>query len=146
MYEYNGVEKIERGEPLFAETTVTKAIVSMLNDDKAGNYLTKRVKKMSNDLNNATEQLDKYLEVIRQRTNDVTQSEKAITESVKQVSGKVRDAYQRISDGVQRIEKTANFERLERMVALLERAEAAMSSLAELEKSGKLDKILTAIK
>jgi hypothetical protein len=45
-----------------------------------------------------------------------------------------------------KVEKTANFSNLERYVNLLERAATAMSTLAELEKEGKLDKISSALK
>jgi hypothetical protein len=48
--------------------------------------------------------------------------------------------------GLAKVEKAANFDRLERMVDLLERAAVAMSTLAEMEKSGQLAKLSEAIK
>ena len=51
-----------------------------------------------------------------------------------------------MSEGLSRIEKQANFDNLERYVALLERANVALSALAELEKNGKLNKISEALK
>lgn len=44
------------------------------------------------------------------------------------------------------LQKSADFERLERYVALLERAAVAMQTLAELEASGRLEKIAAAIR
>ena len=51
-----------------------------------------------------------------------------------------------MSEGLSRIEKQANFDNLERYVTLLERANVALSALAELEKNGKLNKISEALK
>ena len=69
-----------------------------------------------------------------------------ITEASKKASGNIRDATEKLSQGLLKIEKTANFDRLERYVVLLERASVAIESLAELEKNGRLEKIANAIK
>lgn len=66
--------------------------------------------------------------------------------NIKKVSGNVRKAADDLASGLMKVEKTANFANLERYVSLLERAATAMSTLAELEKSGKLDKISSALK
>lgn len=70
----------------------------------------------------------------------------AVSEGAKKASGRIRSAAEDLSIGLARIEKQANFDRLERYVALLERAAQAMTLLAELEKSGKLEKISSALK
>ncbi len=64
----------------------------------------------------------------------------------KKASGDIRAAADSLSAGLARVEKQANFNNLERYVLLLERAAAAMAALAELEKSGKLEKIAGALK
>ena len=51
-----------------------------------------------------------------------------------------------LKDKLKKVEKNANFDRLERYVLLLERAANAMHSLAELEASGKLEKIAASIR
>jgi hypothetical protein len=66
--------------------------------------------------------------------------------SAKKASSSVRTAADTMAAGLARVEKAANFDRLERMVDLLERAAAAMSTLAEMEKSGQLAKLSEAIK
>jgi hypothetical protein len=69
-----------------------------------------------------------------------------IGDGAKKVSGAIRDAHQKLADGLDRINKTADFTRLERHVELLERAAAAMTTLAELDKSGHLTKFASALK
>jgi hypothetical protein len=66
--------------------------------------------------------------------------------NIKKVSGSVRKAADDLASGLAKVEKTANFSNLERYVSLLERAATAMSTLAELEKEGKLNKISSALK
>jgi hypothetical protein len=51
-----------------------------------------------------------------------------------------------MASGLIKMEKSANFNNLERYVSLLERAASAMQTLADLEKAGKLDKIAGALK
>lgn len=74
----------------------------------------------------------------------VTQAD--FSEQSRKMAGEIKSASERMAQGLQRVEKAANFDRLERYVELLERAANAMTILGELEKTGKLDKIATAIR
>ena len=71
---------------------------------------------------------------------------KALEDSTKKSTGKARDAAQKLNDALIRIEKTVNIPALEKRVELLERAADAMERLNALQQTGKLDKILEAIK
>lgn len=78
-----------------------------------------------------------------QKMNDQS---KALEDSTKKATGKARDAAQKLNDALIRIEKTVNIPALEKRVDLLERAADAMERLNALQQTGKLDKILEAIK
>ncbi|MEG0346770.1 MAG: hypothetical protein RR605_01860 [Acinetobacter sp.] len=78
-----------------------------------------------------------------QKMNDQS---KALEDSTKKTTGKARDAAQKLNDALIRIEKTVNIPALEKRVELLERAADAMERLNALQQTGKLDKILEAIK
>jgi hypothetical protein len=71
---------------------------------------------------------------------------KELEDSTKKATGKAKDAAQKLNDGLLRIEKTVNIAALEKRVELLERAADAMERLNALQQTGKLDKILEAIK
>lgn len=73
-------------------------------------------------------------------------TERNMSDQTKKVSGNVRKAANELGEGLMRINKTADFDKLERYVQLLERAAAAMTDLAELENTGKLNKIMSALK
>lgn len=73
-------------------------------------------------------------------------TENRLSEESKRVAGAVKASADRMGQGIDRLQKAADFERLERYVALLERAAVAMQSLAELEASGRLEKIASAIR
>ena len=51
-----------------------------------------------------------------------------------------------MASGLSKIEKSADMARLQGYVELLERAATAMNALADLEKSGKLEKIANSLR
>jgi hypothetical protein len=137
--------KTVKGVPMFSGNAMNNLITKELNQEN-GRYLTRGAKNMSIDLNNAQAIVDestKHLHTSINKLNDVQQQ---LSEQAKKVSGSVRKAADELSQGLIKVEKQANFDRLERYVSLLERAAAAMETLAELEKSGRLDKIAGALK
>ena len=72
--------------------------------------------------------------------------ETKLAETTKRAGGNIRKATNELGDAVKKFESSVNFDRLERCTALLERAAAAMKTLAELEQAGKLNKIFEAVK
>lgn len=98
---------------------------------------------------NAEEAIQITEDVTKKFKSSVTNliaTEQEFVQQSRKIAGEVKDASEKIGQGIQRIEKAANFERLERYVELLERAATAMTILGELEKTGKLDKIASAIR
>jgi len=129
--------------PMFSSKTVMKAIVKAIQVDE---YFIHRGNHMSKDLKNATKLVDEATKMLTASVNKMLATEVEVSEASKKVSGQVRDAAKKLSDGLIKVEKTANFDRLERLCELLERANTAMLSLATLEESGKLEKITKALK
>ena len=78
-----------------------------------------------------------------QKMNDQS---KALEDSTKKATGKARDSAQKLSDALIRLDKLINTPTLEKKVELLERAADAMERLNALQQTGKLNKILEAIK
>ena len=109
-------------------------------------FFERRNRTMSKDIDKATDLIDQSRKSLNIAINKLMETEKGVAESTKKVSGLVRATTQSLAQGIAKIEKQANFDRLERYVELLERANAAMSSLADLEKSGRLEKIAGAIR
>ena len=101
---------------------------------------------MNDDLRKASDMLDEADKLLNDRLNKYRATQEKIVDQTKQISGALRDSTQKMSEGLSRIEKQANFDNLERYVILLERANVALSALAELEKNGKLNKISEALK
>ena len=132
-----------RGDPRFDVNTVRR---NVLVDIYKTNHLERRAKKVEKQINEVTESVQATINVFNLAFDTLCTTENKIAEATKKVSGQVRDNAQKLSDGLMRIEKTANFDRLERYVALLERAATAMATLAELESTGRLEKIAGAIR
>lgn len=132
-----------RGDPRFDAGTVRR---NVLVEIYKTNHLERRAKIVEKQINEVTESVQATINVFNSAFDTLCTTENKISEATKKVSGQVRDNAQKLSDGLMRIEKTANFDRLERYVALLERAATAMATLAELESTGRLEKIAGAIR
>jgi hypothetical protein len=135
-------DKYDKEGPLFYKSKIDFLTTKQI---QAGNYFIARVKYMTIELDAVNEQVTDYTKIIGNSLDNMVAQEKKLVESVKTTSGKLRDATQKLSDGLSKVEKVANFDRLERYANMLERIERALSSLAELEQSGKLGKITQAL-
>lgn len=102
--------------------------------------------KMSEKMNEATQVITETTTLFDNAINNMLEKEEELSKVSKKVSGNVRNAANDLSNGLLKIEKTADFNRLERYVELLERASTALSVMADLEKNGKLEKLANALK
>ena len=98
------------------------------------------------DYEKASEIAETAEKMFKRNASNLMATSDELQANIKKVSGNVRKAADDLASGLMKVEKTANFSNLERYVNLLERAATAMSTLAELEKEGKLNKISSALK
>ena len=129
--------------PKYSEREVNKLVAGLIS---AETYFYRRAGKVSDDLMKAVDLCDKWADSLNAAIRRVTDTEAAVSQNAKKAAGRIRDSAQRLGDGLAKLEKTANFERLERLVVLLERAESAISALAEMESSGELKRIASALR
>jgi Na+-transporting NADH:ubiquinone oxidoreductase subunit NqrC len=115
-------------------------------DINIGSYFQRRIKTMATDFQAAAAVCDNATELFERSFNSMLMAESSMAAAAKKSSGNIRKAADDLAQGLAKVEKTANFDRLEKYVGLLERAATAMNLLAELEKTGKLDKIASALK
>jgi hypothetical protein len=136
---------IDRNGPGWSVQRITTAIASELVTE-SGTYLTRKAKMISTDYEKASEIAVSAEKMFKSNASSLMETTEELQHNIKKVSGNVRKAADDLAAGLSKVEKTANFANLERYVSLLERAATAMSTLAELEKEGKLNKISTALK
>ena len=137
---------IDRHGPYWTRQQVDKAAIVVILTGEGQGSIPNRERRMTLDINKASDITGEAVEKFSARLNDLVKVSDRFVENSKKASGSVRDATQKLADGLTKIEKAANFNRLEHYVELLERAEKAMTSLAELDSSGKLEKIAAALK
>ena len=143
---------IKDGKILSAKNiTIDKSVKNdcswkVVNRIKNQEYFKLRAKTMKNDIDTASELIEESFDRINTSLNNLVEKEAETAVQLKKVSGKVRASTQQLGEGLAKIEKLANFDRMEKYVLLLERAASAIESLSVLEKSGKLDKIASAIR
>lgn len=134
-----------RGAPLYLMSDVM-ALTRKAIDVSPVQYFTHKAKIMSAAVSDATEIVHKTVDEFEVSINRLLSIEERFAAKSKDVSARTRSSVQAMADGLRKIEGSANFGRLEQYVLLLERAAAAMSTLAELDRSGKLAKIAGALK
>ena len=125
---------------------VLDVIRTCANDILCGQHISRRAKNMTTDYQKAEAIAEDAIVMFEKTHKRLIKAQEDVGESAKKGSAKVRVAANDLADGLKRIEKQADFSKLERYVALLERAATAMQQLAELEKSGRLEKIAAALK
>jgi hypothetical protein len=136
---------IDSKGPGWSVERINTAIATELSNQD-GTYLTRKAKMISTDYEKASELTETADKMFKRNVSNLMITTEELQTNIKKVSGNVRKAADDLAAGLSKVEKTANFANLERYVNLLERAATAMSTLAELEKEGKLDKISSALK
>lgn len=139
------VAKIDRYGPAYTLKSVVNTVAAEV-DSTNGSYITRGAKTVSIDMQKATDTLTDAERMFEKAVGNYQRQTAELAASAKKCSGDVRQAANDLASGLGKVEKTANFSNLERYVNLLERAATAMQMLAELEKSGKLEKIAGALK
>ena len=135
--------KQDRHGPAYSTSDVHKMCLKMIESDT---YFERRVGKMMEDTTKAKAKIETMMKEFGIVIDKFHDMEDSVVEKSKKTTGVLKDSAERLAQGIARVEKAANFERLERYVDLLERAATAMRLLAELESTGKLDKIAGALK
>ena len=129
--------------PGWQRETVTKATAKQI---ESGTYFLKRAKRMTTEIINADDLTKSAITNLGASLDSLLSLEENITAKTKRITGKIKDSSEKLSGGLLKIEKQANFDKLEKYVELLERADNAIASLAKLEASGQLEKIASAIR
>ena len=129
----------DRKGAFYRRSSVNEAAVKLILYD--GSNIERRAKNVTSDLDRASEVLEEANKRFSTNLDELVEREKAFSVEAKRVSGSIRDSSTKLAEGLARLEKTANFDRLERMTILLERAQVALASLAEMRRDGKLERI-----
>jgi len=137
------VFKHDKHGPMYLKSDLDAVCMDQILSDQ---FFERRVKTMSDDAKKAIEKTEKVTAEFVTTLGKFMDVERNFIEKSKRASGNIRDASEKLAQGLARVEKAANFDRLERYVTLLERASVAMKTLAELEASGKLEKISGAMR
>ena len=139
------VLRVDRFGPAYSMKSLVNVVTTELNSEN-GTYITRGVKMMTKDIDTARTILNEAEKTINTAITNYQDRAGQLSATVKKSSGDVRKAADDLAQGLVKVQKQADFNNLERYVLLLERAAVAMTTLAELEKAGKLQKIAGALK
>jgi uncharacterized protein YukE len=139
------IVKVDRYGPAFTLKSVLNTIAQEVESD-TGTFITRGAKTVATDMQKATDAVTDAERLFGAAVDRFNAQTAALSTATKKCSSDVRKAADDMASGLIKMEKSANFNNLERYVSLLERAASAMQTLADLEKAGKLDKIAGALK
>lgn len=144
-YMIDGVSPIKHDKhgPAYSQDEINELVCKLINDE---NYFERRAKNMVSDTKRAIDTTETTINQFNTVIDKFFLTEERFINHSKKMAGALKDASEKVSQGISRVEKSANFDRLERYVGLLERAAEAMNALAKLEAEGKLNKISEALK
>ena len=134
----------DRHGALYSKADVVQIVLHEVMQGDA--YFMRKRKKVNTQIKEAVNSVDAETKMFIHAIDSLQEKEQVLSDATKKVSGSVRKAANELGEGLLKVEKMADFNKLERYVVLLERAAIAFESLAELEKTGKLEKIALAIK
>lgn len=116
----------------------------------AANDIVRRVargdRKMAASIEEAKNMTDDAIAHFEKSLDKMIQVEKRLVDSVKKSGGNIRQSMNELGGTVTRLLRDADLDKLEKYTSLLERTATAMTTLANMQDSGKLEKIMQAIK
>ena len=133
----------QRGEQLFDKNNVMSMVAEDINEGHQMQRQTNR--RITPDFQAATETIDAMVSHLEEAQIRMLKSMDAVAKGATDASRKARSSASEMAAMLDKINRGANYERLERNVALLERTAAAMQSLADLEKTGQLSRVIKAL-
>lgn len=132
-----------RGEVLIPKNNVMTAVATDVNE---GNQLQRHTaRRVTPDFELAAKTIDALVDHLAEVHTRMLKSMDALANGAKDASRKARSSATDMSALLEKINRGANYDRLEKNVEVLERIAAAMTTLADLEKSGHLARIMKAL-
>jgi hypothetical protein len=137
---------IDKDGPRFSMNNLMDVSAHEVAHEESSGFIKRTAQGTATDYDRANKVLEDARAMFIKNSDALRTSADSIANTAKKASQDVRKAADDMASGLLRIEKQANFNNLERYVGLLERAATAMQTLAELEKSGRLEKIAASLK
>ena len=120
-------------------------VVSEEIQNSEQNVITRKNKEISRAISDSSKKVNESIKGFCVQVDKLQSESERIKNTAKKAQSSVKVAADSLKQGLARITKEADFDSLERYVILLERAEIALKSLAEIEKTGKLKAISNAL-
>lgn len=130
---------------LYSRPDVAKAVAATFEHDPATEQM-RRIRRDMDGYENAAQAMDEYVAILGRATKAMVDTAETLAETSKKAGGSIRKSANELGATVQNTLRNTDIEKLERMTGTMERLATAMSTLAELEKQGRLTKLMEALK
>lgn len=129
--------------PEFARKEVAEAVHKLI---QAEDYFHGRSREVTKQVQDSIEILDEYLERLDERVQRILDKEKEFSKSVKGVSTSARNSIEALWKANDKIRSTFDPNGTLSMVESITRLADAMDRLAKLERSGELQRVISAFR
>jgi hypothetical protein len=126
--------------------SVNKIKAIAIKGTQNGVLIPRKDKAMSIEINKATDVVESATEKFNKVFESLVAAEIKAAAEARKVSGNIRKAADDLASGLLKVQKTADFSMLDRQVSILERAANALTILSELDKTGRLENLMRAMK
>lgn len=137
------VHSYKCGAPMFSSHDVALSIAA---DIQAGTYFRRKLSMHKKDIDEARQSVNESVDMLDHSIARMCEKADLLSLTAKKASSNTRDSANKLNEAIIKLQKQADFEKLERYVALLERASIALNKLSELNDTGKLGKIIESLK
>jgi hypothetical protein len=138
-------KKTRSGDPVMDKDLVAIEFAKAINEGYTP-MDTEKIEGSSLHVEQAQKTMGHIASVIQESAKDLAVQTDKILDSSRRATQGIRQAADALSQGLIRIEKTANLDKLERHAEVLVKITESFRFLAELEASGKLEKIASVLK
>ena len=135
--------RYDKKGPMYLRSQLIDVVIK---ETQLGIHTPKREKTMADNIDCASDEIKSATAKFEKVFSRMVEVENAASAEAKKVSGNIRKAADDLASGLLKVQKTADFASLERHVSLLERAASALTVLADLDKDGRLEKLIKSMK
>lgn len=134
-----------RGEGVFDSRSITASIVKEISESSETNAITRGFKQVNKITEEALKVVEESLQRFYAMQTDLQDSEDKLTKATKSATSKIKSSVNEVSDSIRKLEGIRGMESLNKYAETLSNVAESLERIAELEKSGKLDKLIKAL-
>jgi uncharacterized protein Yka (UPF0111/DUF47 family) len=131
---------------VFRKDKLDAAVLVECRSEQYSSIIDRKVKGMIRTTEQVTKELEDTVSKFGKVIDNITNKEVEVQDITKRVGSKVKDSTNKLGEGLAKLERTCNFGKLDKYAETLSNLADSLERIAELERTGKLEKLISAMK